>query len=469
MNAAPHIGFALEAVIADAIARHRRKRGDDVRFLTGTDDNSLKSLHAAEREGVPVAELVKRYTAKFAQLRDVLDLSTNDFIQTSTDPRHRPGVHELWRACDTAGDIYKSHYRGRYCVGCERFVDDDEDRCREHDEPLGEIAEENWFFRLSRYTQPILDLIDSGHLRIVPASRRKEVLSFVRSGLRDLSISRSAERARGWGIPVPNDPSQAIYVWFDALGNYITALDSKLFDRYWRNATSTHVIGKDIVRFHAVYWPALLLSAGLPLPKIIVTHGFLTADGRKISKSLGNLVDPFELVDQFGVDAVRYFLLRHVRTTEDGDFTRERLVRTRDADLADQLGNLVSRVVSMVARYLDGVVPPNATDGPLAAITRDLPKAVDEACDRFELHQALKSIWRLVEAANRHVVEAAPWELARIGDARLPSVLGELCETIRVAAGELESFLPRTSLEILERIPSPGGIARQGPPLFPKS
>ncbi len=463
VNAEPHIGFALESVIADAIARHRRKRGDDVRFLTGTDDNSLKSVQGAEREGVPVATLVARYAERFEALRATLDLSTDDFIRTSSDPRHTPGVHALWRACAASGDIYRGHYRGRYCVGCERFVDDAE-RCPEHDEPLEDVEEENWFFRLSRYGDAIHELIESERLRIVPDSRRNEVLSLVRGGLRDFSISRSADRARGWGVAVPDDPTQVVYVWFDALGNYVNALDGDLFDLYWRGAHRVHVIGKDIIRFHAVYWPAILLSAGLDVPDTIVAHGFVTADGRKISKSLGNVVDPFALVDEFGVDVVRYFLLRHVRTTEDGDFTRERLVRARDADLADQLGNLVSRVVSMVQRYVDGVVP-------VAEGTRhgDLAAEVDRALERFEIHDALAAIWRVVEDANRFIVETKPWELARDADPRLPGVLGELCASIRLVADELEPFLPRTGAEILSRVPPPGGKVIAGPTLFPKT
>jgi methionyl-tRNA synthetase len=461
VNADPHIGFALESVIADVIARHRRKRGDDVRFLTGTDDNSLKSVQGAEREGVPVAELVARFADRFEALRGALDLSTDDFIRTSSDPRHLPGVHAFWRACAASGDIYRSHYRGRYCVGCERFVDD-ADGCPEHEGPLEEIEEDNYFFRLSRYEQQLLNLIESGRLRIVPAARRNEVLALIRSGLRDFSISRSAERARGWGVPVPDDPAQVCYVWFDALGNYVTALEDGLFDRFWRDGRVIHVIGKDIIRFHAVYWPAFLLSAGLPLPDTIVTHGFITADGRKISKSLGNTVDPFALVREFGVDTVRYFLLRHIRTTDDGDFTRERLVDTRDADLADQLGNLVSRVVALVCRSLDGVVP--APAGSL----RDLAREVDAALDGFELHEALAAIWRVVEDANRSIVATKPWELARDGDPRLSAVLGDLCASIRLVADELEPFLPTTSREILRRVPPAGGSVVVGPPLFPK-
>ncbi|HVL80655.1 MAG TPA: methionine--tRNA ligase [Actinomycetota bacterium] len=476
VNSDPHIGFALEALIADAIARYRRKQGDAVRSLTGTDDNSIKSVQAAEREGVPVVELVARYADSFYRLGDALDLSVDDFIRTSSDARHRAGVNKLWSACDAAGDIYKGHYRGRYCSGCERFLDDSDltgGRCSAHETVPEEVEEENWFFRLSRYTEQLLQLVTSRDIQILPESRRNEVLSLLRSGLRDFSISRSAERARGWGLPVPRDPTQVMYVWFDALGNYITALDyatdGPAFQQYWlQSPHRVHIIGKDIIRFHAVYWPAMLLSAGIPLPTAIVTHGFVTIDGRKISKSLGNVIDPFALVDEFGVDTVRYFLLRHIRTTEDGDFTRDRFVLSRNADLSDQLGNLVSRVVAMVHRYLDGRVP-TARGGPLTGQARELPSAVEVAMKRFAIHDAIGAIWGLVEAANRYVVETAPWVLAREADGRLEDVLAELCAVIRTVGDCLEPFLPRTSSEILARVGVPGNRVRTGPPLFPKT
>lgn len=323
VNAKPHLGFALEVVLTDAQARYHRLKGEDVRFLTGSDENSLKNVQAAEREGVTTRELVARNAAHFYALRDVLNLSFDDFIRTSVEQRHVAGVHKLWDACQRSGDIYKRSYSGLYCVGCEQFYAEDElegGLCPEHRVRPELIEEENYFFRLSRYGDRLLDVIASDQLAIVPETRKNEVLSFIRGGLQDFSISRSQARARGWGIGVPGDPDQVLYVWFDALGNYITALDyageGEAYRRYWHdNPRRVHVIGKGITRFHAIYWPAILLSAGVPLPATIFVHGYLTVDGQKISKSLGNAIDPVTLVERYGIDATRYYLLREVRST----------------------------------------------------------------------------------------------------------------------------------------------------------
>ena len=287
VNARPHLGFALELVQADALARHHRGQGDHVRFQTGTDDNSLKNVLAAEAAGVGVQEFVDGNAAAFVALSEPLSLSVDDVIRTSRDPRHRAGVERLWRACADAGDFYRKHYRGLYCVGCEQFyapAELSDGRCPEHDTEPQQVSEENWFFRLSRYTGRLHDLIATGVLRIEPAERRNEVLAFIAGGLEDFSISRSITRARGWGIPVPGDPSQVIYVWWDALGNYLTALGygtaGEDHQRWWTGADHRiHLVGKGVLRFHAVYWPAMLLSAGQPLPTEILVHGYLTADG----------------------------------------------------------------------------------------------------------------------------------------------------------------------------------------------
>src|SRR5437762_1071419 len=316
VNARPHLGFVLELVQADVLARHRRQRGEAVRFLTGTDDNSLKNVLAAQAEAVPTQVLVDRNAAAFEALREPLGLSFDDFIRTSRDPRHRPGVERFWRAC--AADIYRKHYEGLYCVGCEQFYPPAElrdGRCPEHGTPPQPVAEENWFFRLSRYQERLLALISSGELRVEPAARRNEVLSFIAGGLADFSISRSTGRARGWGIPVPDDPDQVIYVWWDALGNYLTALDygtdGAAYRRWWAgDGRRLHLVGKGVLRFHAVYWPAMLLSAGLPLPTEILVHDYLTVDGRQISKSTGNGVSPVALVERAAVDAVASWVLR---------------------------------------------------------------------------------------------------------------------------------------------------------------
>jgi methionyl-tRNA synthetase len=295
VNARPHLGFALELVQADVLARHHRQNGERVRFQTGTDDNSLKNVLAAEAEGISTAELVNRNAAAFAGLREPLALSFDDFIRTSSDPRHLAGVERLWRACAAGGDLYQKHYEGLYCVGCEQFykpAELREGRCPEHGTEPQRVAEENWFFRLSRYADQLYDLISSGRLRIEPAERRNEVLGFIAGGLEDFSASRSTVRARGWGIPVPDDPSQVIYVWWDALGNYITAPGYGTSDagyrRWWTAAgRRVHLVGKGVLRFHAVYWPAILLSAGEPLPTDILVHDYLTIGGNKISKSGG--------------------------------------------------------------------------------------------------------------------------------------------------------------------------------------
>jgi len=368
VNAPPHLGHALELVQADVLARHYRQAGHEVRFQTGTDDNSLKSVLAADAEGISTRELVDRNAAIFAGLREPLALSFDDFIRTSSDPRHRPGVERLWRACAASGDFYQQDYAGLYCVGCEQFYKPAElpgGLCPEHGTRPQRVREQNWFFRLSRYAGRLHDLIDSGRLRIEPAARRNEVLRFIADGLADFSVSRPAARARGWGIPVPGYPGQVIYVWWDALGNYITALGygagGELYARWWGgHGRRIHLAGKGVLRFHAVYWPAVLLSAGLPLPTDILVHDYLTIDGRKISKSAGSgqAANPVALAGQFGTDAVRWWLLREVPRVGDADFTADRLIARANEDLANDLGNLVSRVISMAHRYRQGCLRP---------------------------------------------------------------------------------------------------------------
>ncbi|MFI5274507.1 MAG: methionine--tRNA ligase [Ktedonobacterales bacterium] len=475
VNARPHIGHALESVVTDALARYHRQRGEQVYFLTGTDDNSLKNAQAAEREGIPTAELVARNTRYFEELKPALDLSYDDFIRTSVDPRHLAGVTKLWEACAANGDIYTRTYRGLYCVGCEQFYTEDElveGMCPEHGTPLEVVNEENYFFRLSRYQQQLDDLISSDTLRIVPQTRKNEVLSFIRGGLQDFSISRSRARARDWGIPVPGDPSQVIYVWFDALDNYITALgyadNGPLFQRYWlENPHRVHVIGKGIIRFHAIYWPAMLLSAHVPLPSDILVHGYITVDGTKMSKSLGNVVDPLALTQEFGADAVRYFFLRAIPTTEDSDFTLERFIRTINADLADRLGNLLNRTVSMVGRYFGGVVPAPGeledVDRALQATAAQVAERVAPALGRYAVHEALAVIWELVDAANKYVEETAPWALAKqrkaepegVAAQRLGTVLYSLVEALRVIALHIAPFVPNASATIARQLGLP--------------
>lgn len=484
VNGDPHLGHALEFVQADVIARHRRLRGDDVRFLSGTDDNALKNVEAALAAGLPVAEFVAEKAQRFVDLAAPLQLSNDDFIRTSTDPRHRPGVERLWAACADAGDLYQRDYEGLYCSGCEAFVspaDLDDGLCPEHDEAPELIVERNWFFRLSRYQDALLDLIESGRLRIEPEHRRNEVLAFVRAGLSDFSVSRAQERARGWGIPVPGDPSQVIYVWFDALANYITALDfgqdAAAYDEWWRGSDERlHVIGKGIIRFHAIYWPAILLSAGQPLPTTIFVHDYVTVEGQKLSKSLGTAVDPVEAIDRYGPDALRWWFIRDVPRAGDADFRSEQIA-ARANELADGLGNLINRTIALVSRSqpegAQGPRPAVAEAARLVALCAELPSAIDEGLAVFDLRGAASAIWEVVAEANRFVSVTQPWELAksaRTGDegaaVRLDAVLSLLRGACSCIAYELRPFLPRAAGRISAAL---GGLdVQQGRALFPK-
>jgi methionyl-tRNA synthetase len=478
VNGRPHVGHALENVQADLFARYRRQIGWRVRLQTGSDDNSLKNVQAAESEGITVAALVERNAAEFRRLADELGVGYDGFIRTSADPRHAAGVTALWRACAAAGAIYRRAYRGLYCVGCEQFYTEAEltpdGLCPEHGTRPELVEEENYFFRLSRYAAQLHALIASGELRIVPEGRRNEVLAFIAGGLEDFSISRSHQRARGWGVPVPDDPMQVMYVWFDALGNYITALGygspdtgAPLYETFWSGSDERiHVIGKGILRFHAVYWPAMLLAAGLPLPTTVFVHGYLTVEGRKIGKSLGNAIDPSDLVTRYGADAVRWYLLREVHPTADGDFAVERLIDCYNRDIANGLGNLLNRAAAMVHRYRGGVIPApdacvRATDA-LATLAAGLPERIGAAMDAYDPRAALAAMWELVSRANEAVEETAPWALARAerdGDAaagrQLDAVLYALLEAVRLAAVHLEPFLPVPAARILARLGEP--------------
>ena len=477
VNGRPHVGHALELVQADVLARHRRQRGDEVRLQTGTDDNALKNVQSAEAEGITPAAYVARVAERFAGLAEPLELAVDDFIRTSSDPRHRPGVERLWAACEARGDLYRKAYAGLYCVGCERFYEVDEltadGRCPEHGTIPEPVEEENWFFRLSRYQDRLAELISTDRLRIEPTSRKREVLSFIEAGLADFSVSRSVARARGWGIPVPGDPGQVIYVWYDALANYITApgygTDEARFDQWWNHSQRVHVIGKGIIRFHAVYWPAMLLSAGISLPDTIFVHEYLTVDGQKISKSAGNADDPADLAARYGSDALRWWMLSEVTGSGDTDFTVARLVNRANEDLANNLGNLVNRTVSMLHRYRDGVVP----------------RPVDADADAAELRQA--------RASRRRPPSTTPWPGSTSGGRsrrsprsatpatgtssacgrgswprpgnpdELDAVLAELVATCRAIAEHLQPFLPGAAQRIRQqcggdRLPAPQAV-----------
>jgi methionyl-tRNA synthetase len=448
VNAEPHLGYAYELVLADIHARATRLDGADTRFLGGTDDYSLKNVIAAEDAGVSVRDMVDRNAERFEALRTPLDVSFDDFIRTSSDPRHIPAVHRLWNAALDNGDLYKQPYAGDYCVGCERFYAPDElddGRCPEHLRPTERIEEENWFFRLSRYGDRLIDLIESDGVRITPTPFRNEVLAFLRAGLDDISVSRSHERARGWGVPVPNDPSQVVYVWFDALANYISALDyghpgSDAYQRWWIDADDRcHVIGKGILRFHAVYWPAFLLSAGEPLPTHIRVHAYLTVGRLKLSKSTGTRLDPTQVASTYGADALRWWFCRDVAESVDTDFTAERLVTRANEDLAGGVGNVISRIVSLVHRHRGGT-PPVADAAPLEAVA-DLPERTRRLIRAFELRRAAQAIVDAVGALNRNLEDTAPWKLAKDPTAgrELDTVLSRQLATAQVIA---EALLP---------------------------
>jgi methionyl-tRNA synthetase len=482
VNARPHLGFALELVQADVLARHHRGRGERVRFQAGTDDNSLKNVLAAQAAGRDVQEFVDANAAAFTGLARPLNLSVDDLIRTSSDPRHAAGVERFWRACAARGDLYRRHYEGLYCVGCEQFYPEAElsdGRCPEHGTVPDLVSEENWFFRLSRYAGQLRALIADGTIRIEPAGRRNEVLALIDGGLDDFSVSRSVERARGWGIPVPGDPGQVIYVWWDALGNYLTALDYAAGgenQRTWWTCAGKriHLLGKGVLRFHAVYWPAMLLSAGETVPTDIVVHGYLTASGRKISKSSGATVDPYALVDEYGTDAVRWWLLREVPKGADADFTVERLVSRADDELANGFGNLVNRVVSMIHRYYGGRVPTATTAAPeadaLNAAIGNAPVQVAAALGDFDFRRATEAVWRIADEANRYVNRTRPWALAKAGDsAGLAAVLLLLLTACQSIGTLLGPFLPQAASRITEQVTPNDSVLLSVPsPVFPR-
>lgn len=459
VNAAPHLGFAWELVLADAIARKARQDGRDVFFLTGTDDNAISNVRAAEAAGQPVADLVAENSSTYGSLKDVLDVSWDDFIRTSKDPRHLEGAPWFFERARDNGDIYKKFYRGRYCVGCEAFVrstDLVDGRCPDHRTEPEVVEEENYFFRLSKYGPYLREIIEEGRLRIEPAFRANEILAWLDDGLEDISISRSVERTSGWGIGVPGDPRQTLYVWFDALTNYVNALGgggSEKFERFWASGEVVHVIGKNIVRQHALFWPAILKSAGLRLPDVLVIHGFITNQGRKLSKSTGNVIDPTEIAADFGADVLRYFLLSG---TYDGDisYSDEVLIRARDG-LANGLGNLLSRTVALIERHCGSTVPAPGDAGPAEhELRRRAEEAIEEAAKAdLRPSRALAAIDDLVSQANRYIVEVAPWD-QQVAEPGYPleTALFHLAETLRIAGWGLEPYLPTTSKRIASQL-----------------
>ncbi len=454
VNAPPHVGHALEFVQADVIKRFRKLLGDDVLLLSGGDENALKNVQAAEEEGTPIQEFVDKNSQLFRNLAKKLNVEF-DVFQKGSDTKHHESSQALWERCFDAGDIYKKAYEGLYCVGCEQFYTpaelNEKGECIEHPgKKLEEVKEENYFFRLSKYQNQIEKLINSDELKIIPDFRKTEVLNFLKQGLKDISVSRSNERAKNWGVPVPGDDSQRMYVWFDALNIYRSGVENRK-DREWWPA-DIHAIGKGIIRFHAIYWPAFLLSAGLPLPKSLFVHGYFTVDGQKMSKTLGNVINPIELIEKYGADPLRYYFLAKSSPFQDGDFSEEKFREVYSADLANGLGNLVARVAKLCEK--ENFEAPQS----YKVWCADVNKAFAE----YKFNEGLQGIWELTTQADQKINIDEPWK--RNGD-ELSKVLKDLVKRVQEIAYNLRPFLPETAEKILNQF---SGKIKSAEPLFPR-
>lgn len=465
VNAAPHMGHALEFVMTDVIARFRRLMGDDVFFLTGTDEHGVKIYSAANKAGVDTQGFVDKNADIFKSLKSILDLSYDDFIRTTDRERHWPACQEIWKKLVENDDIYKKEYEGLYCEGCEAFMavrDLVDGNCPDHKKAPTLVKETNYFFRLSKYSEQIGELIESDKLKIVPANRKQEILNIIKEGLHDVSFSRPRE-VLPWGVDVPDDPDQVMYVWCDALTNYISALgyadNSDTFKKYW--PADLHVIGKDIVRFHAAIWIGMLLSAGIELPKSILVHGFITHNGEKMSKTIGNVVDPLEIVDKYGVDALRYYLIREIPGGRDGDFNDKLFIERYNSDLANNLGNLVNRVHTLITKN-------EITDFIFNKHHESYKAKVDEAWKRyvsdmeqFNLHEAVFHVWRLIDFANKKIDEEKPWVLLKTEPEKARAVLCNLLELIRHVSIMITPIIPRSAANIRKQIGLPAEIDKK--------
>jgi methionyl-tRNA synthetase len=487
VTAEPHLGHAYTTIVGDALTRWHRLLGDDVKYVTGTDEHGLKVQRAAEDAGEDPRSFVDRIAPKYAEAWKGLDIAHDDFIRT-TEPRHRRAVLELLQRCYDAGDIELDLYRGKYCARCEEYYTDDEllpgDLCPIHKLPVDEVEEENYFFRLSRFGDRLLDWYAAHPNAIVPEFRGNEALGLIRSGLRDFSVSRTSLT---WGITLPWDERHVAYVWFDALTNYLAAVgygsDPEQFARWW--PVDYHLIGKDIVRQHCVYWPAMLLSAGLELPRGWAVGGWILSAGEKMSKTTGNVVKPLDLVDQVGVDGFRYFVLADTPYGHDGDFTYEGVIGRYNADLANNLGNLTSRVATVVTSKCAGAGPAPSADSPLAEAAATAVDAARAAWDAVAPSRALEATWRLIRETNAHLESREPWKMAPGPD--VEAVLGDALEALRIVTILASPALPSTTQAIWDRIGLPGAVTDQrvpsdvewggypagspvtkGPPLFPR-
>lgn len=456
VNGPPHIGHAFEKVQADVLARYHRAFGDDVFFLAGTDEHGVKNARAAAAAGIDVMDFVTKNTARFKELIKALNISNDYFIRTTDKEVHWPGVFAMWNALEKSGDIYKKKYKGLYCVGHEAFItkkDIKDGKCELHKKEPEVIEEENYFFRLSKYTRIIKENIESGELKIIPESAKHEILNLAKEGFEDVSFSRPSKDLP-WGVPVPGDSSQKIYVWCDALVNYLSAIgygshDSSRFGKYW--PADVQVIGKDILRFHAAIWPGMLLSGGLLLPKVLFVHGFINIGGEKMSKSVGNVIDPFLLVEKYGQDAVRYYLLREIPPTNDGDFTYEKFEERYRADLARGLGNFTARVVNLGARHIKDEFFPYESAETKEAIER-AEKECHQAVENFRFNEALEAVWRVISYGDKFVDSTRLWGLPVKDPKKFKSHIAELCTVLANVAFLLQPFLPATSEAIAKQL-----------------
>ncbi len=453
VNASPHLGHALEKAQADAVARYNRLLGKEVYFLTGTDEHGIKILRSAQAAGKNVAEFSKENAEKFKKLSKDLNISNDDFIRTSDKKRHWPGAAALWNKLAESGDIYKGKYKGYYCAGCEAYLTEKDlvgGKCPDHDKEPELIEEENYFFKLSRYAEKIKEKLKTDELKIFPESRKNEVLAMIERGIEDISFSRPKEKIN-WGVPVPGDDSQIMYVWCDALANYISALgfgqeNDSNFKKFW--SADLHIIGKDILRFHAIVWPAMLLSAKLPLPKAIFVHGHILFGGKKMSKTLGNVIDPFELVEEYGTDAVRYYLLREITPFEDGDITKEKFKEAYNANLANGLGNLVGRIMKMSEAYLQTTYDVGRANDIVSRLPEDYKNLMEE----FEISKTMDLIWQEISESDLKIQETQPFKLIKTDENKAKEILRELVENLFRIALMLAPFLPETSEKILAAI-----------------
>ncbi len=465
VNGAPHIGHAYEFVITDVISRYHKILGNKTLFLTGADENALKNVQAAEKLGITTQQLCDQNSQKFKELFEVLNVKYDVFQRSSDQKTHWPGAQKLWRLCEESGDIYKKGYKGLYCVSCELFYTSKEfadGLCPVHKTKPDEVEEENYFFKLSKYQDQILKIIESDEIKIFPEFRKNETLSFIKNGLEDISISRSNKRAKNWGVPVPGDDSQRIYVWFDALDIYQTGIgfgtDEEKYKKWW--PADLHVIGKDIFRFHTIYWPAILLSAGLKLPKAILIHGFLNIGGEKMSKTLGNIIDPFDFIEnlkkngvELATDALRYYLLTQP-IFDDGDFSEENFKEVYTANLSNGLGNLVARVAKLCEQ--------NNVDVGTELACEHFEVSVEMFLEDYKFNTALQFIWSRITDIDKKINQKKPWELK---GKEAYDVLYDLALEIQDIAYNLQPFMPETAEKILKQF---SGEIKSAPALFPR-